>query len=363
MRAARANKVERLRVERHPVRLDQTFASGTHPGSGPMPIPGLVFPHGDRSRITDAPDLLVMHRTVFRMVSADGGPAAASEPAVRTGRSSPVAYQETTAQSFPLFLGDGPEAKDIWQGELGDCWLLAALIAVLNVPGGKQVVKNMFTESANGITVKFFDPATLKSTSVTVSRKLPVRTGAGGPLSDPASGMVTGAQAAPGTFAYALSGAAATSDGPGSPRAIWPAILEKAIASHFQGYEKMQSKPAETAFRMILPASLTNKVQKPDPTVSIKDWITKMLKADRPVTVGLLIPQAGGHNYAVAEHDDTTVTLRDPRTRPEDLAKTIDLQNANPPAGVPPGKLKLTWDALANLHPEASAAGPTCKPK
>src|SRR5258708_1187850 len=44
--------------------------------------------------------------------------------------------------NYPLF-GKTPELQDVTQQAIGDCWFLAALIAILNAPGGANQIEGM----------------------------------------------------------------------------------------------------------------------------------------------------------------------------------------------------------------------------
>lgn len=89
----------------------------------------------------------------------------------------PYTYQ--TAASTQLWGAGGPRIEDIVQGNVGDCYFLAALgMAVTRDP---NLIRNMISDNGDGTyTVRFFKNSTGTgggATYVTVNRDLPVRDG------------------------------------------------------------------------------------------------------------------------------------------------------------------------------------------
>ncbi|MBF4161240.1 C2 family cysteine protease [Nocardioides acrostichi] len=103
----------------------------------------------------------------------------------------------------PLFGTDGvPDIDDVSQGGVGDCYFLSAIIAILNMPGGPEKIRDMIERNPDGtFTVHFADG------DVTVDGEIAVDASGNG-------------------------GYAHTSD----ERGYWVAILEKAFAQRGGSY-------------------------------------------------------------------------------------------------------------------------------
>src|SRR3990167_5286146 len=56
----------------------------------------------------------------------------------------------------PLFESP-PSIDDVRQGAYGDCFLLAALQAILVTPDGPEIISGMFSDEGDHIVVRLFD--------------------------------------------------------------------------------------------------------------------------------------------------------------------------------------------------------------
>ena len=74
----------------------------------------------------------------------------------------------------PLFPSDGsPSIKEIAQGQIPDCFLLAAIQSILTHPNGQEVIKGMMRQHEDGsTTVRLYDPDTQKPIYVRVNNSI-----------------------------------------------------------------------------------------------------------------------------------------------------------------------------------------------
>jgi hypothetical protein len=141
-----------------------------------------------------------------------------------------VRYAERTE---PLWEPSGPQLEDIRQGWIGTCWVLAAAGALLrqhptiitdqifqgNAPTTATFQAHLYPEAGSGATAG-------PMRTVTVDRYLPAQ-------NFPPAGEDLSAYASP-------------------RRALWPAVLEKAFAEVFRGYDDVgQGGPAAYAMRVL----------------------------------------------------------------------------------------------------------------
>ncbi|MFF5263097.1 C2 family cysteine protease [Actinomadura viridis] len=119
------------------------------------------------------------------------------------GSTNPITRHEY--MTGPLFGKSGrPSLVDVNQGALGDCWWMAGLGALAYTDKGREVLEGMITQNANGTyTVRFPDGESVTVTSSFVRRQ---------------DGSVAYAQPAP---------------------ALWPLIMEKALAEKEGGYKEI----------------------------------------------------------------------------------------------------------------------------
>jgi Calpain family cysteine protease len=116
-----------------------------------------------------------------------------------TVTSSDIGYRRAVGSLFPT----APGLTDSRQGQLGDCYYLAALISIANV--NQSAVRNMLIENSDGtVSVRFF--ANGQADYVTVDRNLPTYSN--------------------GNLAYSGFGQSVTS----SATPLWLALAEKAYA-------------------------------------------------------------------------------------------------------------------------------------
>ncbi|GAA3943785.1 hypothetical protein GCM10023085_27190 [Actinomadura viridis] len=146
----------------------------------------------------------------------------------------------------PLFMKPDPELTDIAQGGVGDCWWLAGMGALAHTDKGREALKGMITENANGTyTVRFPD-----GESVTVTSSIAVKKD--------------------GEIAYARVS-----------RGMWPAILEKALAQKKGGYEKLDGGRAGEAMEILTGKPSSNH----DPEDVTRTDLERWLKEGKAVAV------------------------------------------------------------------------------
>jgi hypothetical protein len=218
---------------------------------------------------------------------------------------------------------DEVEPSDVLQNDLGDCYLLAPLIALANVPEGRASIKAAIAERTN--------EAGAPAYTVTLHRRDPF-------LQDR---FVAVQVTVSGVYAH---GRAAPRDA-GELHEVWPAVIEKAYAQYLGGYnhmarggsvafamETLTGKPAEVIGMEPPPERVTSLVQTALRALRLvpsgPGYAADRLKSDldahklivlvsRPV---LAMPNdrglAGFHAYAVVGMRDTgdgpVVELRDP---------------------------------------------------
>jgi len=140
------------------------------------------------------------------------------------GSSDDYSYQKYEGELFLARDGvKAPTVQDVDQGSIGDCYLIAAMGAV--VASNPGIIENMISfDSGTGLfTVTFQEMqrgGTFKPHKETVDTYMPTRRGGGD---------------GPGRMAYAMS------DSKFNPnnQALWPAIIEKAYAKWKGGYDEI----------------------------------------------------------------------------------------------------------------------------
>lgn len=123
------------------------------------------------------------------------------------------------------FLGDADASQvspsDVCQGSIGDCWLLSAIACLADFD---FAIRRLFrktpspvepTDAPNSYTVTLWDLSTWKEVDVVVDERLPLA-----PVASPAGASLLGAK-------------------PSARAATWVPYLEKAIAIHCGGYDKL----------------------------------------------------------------------------------------------------------------------------
>ena len=224
--------------------------------------------------------------------STTAGPKAVADPGVTGG---PFAYQSFAAD--PLFAPGGPSINDVSQGELGDCYLLAALSSVAKTD--PALIRQSVAANANGTyTVKFAGGGGHAKAAVTVDADLPT--------------------IADGRPAYAQLG---------SDDSLWVAVVEKAYADYVNpkadSYATIAGGWMGDVFSSLgLKASATFSAAS---ATSLATLVQKDLKAGDFVTMGTTTgsavnrtPLVGGHAYEIdsvtldANGTVTAITLRNP---------------------------------------------------
>lgn len=79
-------------------------------------------------------------------------------------------------ENFERFEGNifprTPSVRDIRQGNLGDCFLLSATIAILNTDEGKNYIRSMMKQFDNTTVVRFYHPLTLEPVYIEVENSM-----------------------------------------------------------------------------------------------------------------------------------------------------------------------------------------------
>ena len=134
----------------------------------------------------------------------------------------PAPFDQRVTAHFgdvPLFGPGGPLIGDVHQGSLGDCWLIAALASVAEADPAR--LERMITDNSDGTYT-----VTIDGTEITVDDEFPV-TWHGAPM------YATGRHRT-------------------EPAALWPLVLEKAVAVHLgEGYEGLARDDVGRAFDLL----------------------------------------------------------------------------------------------------------------
>ena len=190
----------------------------------------------------------------------------------------------------PLFGPGGPAVGDVNQGSIGDCWLLAAFASVAD--GDPDRIATMITDNGDGTYTVTIDGA-----EVTVDDEFPVTT-SGAPV------YATGRHWT-------------------EPAALWPLVLEKAVATYIgEGYDGLQRDDAERAFDLLgQPGGMTidrNLAFDASPA-EVLDRIDVALDAGRPVVATSEEDFGMGNVHAwsvvatgLSAAGEPTVTIRNP---------------------------------------------------
>jgi hypothetical protein len=248
-----------------------------------------------------------------------------------------------TAASGTLFASGGPSYKDVYQGEEGDCWLLASFAET--AAKNPSVIQSMFTDDGatteNGVqvhvwTVRFYHNGV--ASYLTVDNELPTMNGG---------------------FAFANLGQSVSN----SSNVLWVALLEKAYAQvsasgwdqrpQANSYASLNGGTATTALPVITGAAESTS----NPYTSASSF-SAAITSGRLLTVASMgghssLGIVGDHDYAVLGYNasNQTFTLLNPWGWNNTAA---------------PGILNLTWSQLTanfwldgNGNPPSSAAPPS----
>jgi hypothetical protein len=126
---------------------------------------------------------------------------------------------------------DAIDSRDVNQGQLGDCNLLAPLAAMTATPEGREFLRNAIVENKNS-------SGDVVSYTVTLH------------ASQERPGTVTFRKVAvtvDGPYVAGHAGARAN----GSEREVWPLVMEKACAQYLGGYDKL-ARPGDPSVAMKL---------------------------------------------------------------------------------------------------------------
>jgi hypothetical protein len=62
-----------------------------------------------------------------------------------------------SAATLPLFIKEEMGISDVSQGNIRDCWFIAAVAAIINCPGGSQIIQNLMIDDGHGnVTVRLY---------------------------------------------------------------------------------------------------------------------------------------------------------------------------------------------------------------
>jgi hypothetical protein len=122
---------------------------------------------------------------------------------------------------------DEVEPSDVLQSGLGDCYLLAPLIAMANVPEGRATIKAAIAERSIEAGTPVY--------TVTLHRRDPILQDSFVPVQVTVSGVYAHGQAEPRDA--------------GELHEVWPAVIEKAYAQYLGGYNQI-ARGGSVAFAM-----------------------------------------------------------------------------------------------------------------
>lgn len=186
-------------------------------------------------------------------------------------------FEKKSFRNTPLYADDGPNASDVNQGQLGDCWLEAALSSMAATEKGREKLKKMIQENGDGTyTVTFADGSEVK-----VDADLYVD--------------------ANGNPAYNRS------------EVLWPSILEKAYAAKLDGdYGNIEGGDSAAALKVLggydIDTLELNPSWKRDPADSfITEKINQTIKAGLPVTAN-----SSDHAWSILGVENDCVRIRNP---------------------------------------------------
>lgn len=227
---------------------------------------------------------------VLREVTGDEAEPAIGE--VLDGRN-PVASSYQPALALPFSEG-GAQVEDVKQGLLGDCWLLAPLIALMGQAEGRNRIHQMISpndRAAEAYTVTLFirDEGQLERKSVVVSSRFP-----------------SDQRPAGAVFSFAHNGRRVA-----EPPPLWPALIEKAMAMVLGGYPALAGSTdgARTAFEAVMGQdSPGNRLGELVTWPLVTAWLDRQV----PVVVA-----SGTHYYSVQSADGEGAELRNPHGKTE----------------------------------------------
>lgn len=224
-----------------------------------------------------------------------GEPALAEEVESNSGKLS-VKY---AFASSPAFLEDeAPKVEDVKQGLLGDCWLLAPLISIVNTERGRERIKAMIRpndQSAHVYTVTLYerDDDTLTQRDFVI------------PALFPAYKPKTSGE----RFAFASSGRPVQPAENEQAAPLWPNLIEKAFAKmSSQSYRNLEGSTngATAAFEGILGLPAPEKQPRLGHVFSKKEIMDHVGKGR------MVVVSTGTHYWSVLQADEEACVLRNP---------------------------------------------------
>lgn len=237
-----------------------------------------------------------------------------TEPPLMDGHAAKYGYHRPDWQLFPEQIGP----LDVSQGEVGDCRIASALQAIANSKKGDGLLRRLITKvgDAYAVTLKEgggpkIEVRGSKLTQETVSGYLPWSPEWQGPLY-----MQRGMVPDPRDRRFF----------PGrDPAVLWPAIIEKALAQRWGGYQAMHSAEERAAFSMLgLTGVFTCNWQSGSGTTRGANKETGRKTIIANAAKGAVMTTNGfgtQHNYALLAVDEDGVVVSDPNTRDFDLEK------------------------------------------
>lgn len=208
-----------------------------------------------------------------------------------------IAYEN--AQGLAFLPGQPPKVEDVRQGLLGDCWLLAPLISLVNMAQGRERIRQMIQPNdgmADVYTVTLYRPDGddgLEPYPIQVPARFPARQ--------------DDAQAS--RFIFSSAGRLVPSGAETQTAPLWPALIEKAFAKHLEkGYAGLTGNTdgATATFETILGHAAPTDQPRAGHLMDKENLI-------RCVAQGkLVVVSTGTHYWSVLQADANTCTLRNP---------------------------------------------------
>lgn len=235
-------------------------------------------------------------------------------------------YHDPGWQVFPA----DPHPLDVSQGAVGNCRVASAMQAIAATDEGRRWLRKLITSAGGQHTVKIKPGGGPKTTPppgelvpVAVSGYIPWSALDNRPLY-----LLKGAAPAPGADAEREPGR--------HPAALWPAIIEKVLAEHWGGYQKLDGAEEMSVFATLGLAntrhvSWTSKTEfdTEGHTFDFKGYKAKVLEMAENGFALTTSAEGKQHNYALLAVDDEGVVVSDPNSRDKDLPARLQ----SPPVG------------------------------
>lgn len=225
-------------------------------------------------------------------------------------------YRDPGWQVFPA----DPHPLDVSQGAVGNCRVASAMQAIAASDEGRRWLRKLITSADGRHTVMIKPGGGPKSTPqpgalvpVTVSGYIPWSVLDNRPLY-----LLKGAAPAPGDEAEREPGR--------HPAALWPAIIEKVLAEHWGGYQKLDGAEEMSVFATLGLTDIrhVNWLSKTEfdtqgHTFDFDGYKAKVLEMAKKGFVLTTSAEGKQHNYALLAVDDQGVVVSDPNSRDKDL--------------------------------------------